>query len=313
MNKNQIISAFFGFCVGDAVGLPVRFSKREDLKKNPVLTMREYGEYNVPAGVWSSASSMTFCLTESLCGGYDLKDIALKFYKWAFENYWTATGLNFDIGRTVLIALARVNELENPTECGLSGDTNCGNNSASRSMPLAFYLANEKDVNKKRKIIYDVSKITHSHTRCLIACDYYVEFLIKLINGAKKEEAYQNVQKYIIENYNEEYKDELQFYKRLVFDDISKAPEDTIKSSAYIVHTLEASIYSFMKNDDYKSAVLYAVNLGGDTDSIAAMTGALAGLYYGVNSISDEWIEQIAQYGKIMELLEKFSKSLNAI
>ena len=51
MNKNQIISAFFGFCVGDAVGLPVRFSKREDLKKNPVLTMREYGEYNVPTNV----------------------------------------------------------------------------------------------------------------------------------------------------------------------------------------------------------------------------------------------------------------------
>ena len=79
--------------------------------------------------------------------------------------------------------------------------------------------------------------------------------------------------------------DEIKLFDRLLKDDIYKLPETEINSSGYVLHTLEASIWCLMTTNDYRSAVLKAVNLGDDTDTTGAVTGGLAGLLYGFNSI----------------------------
>ena len=87
---------------------------------------------------------------------------------------------------------------------------------------------------------------------------------------------------------------ELAYYNRLT--DLRKFKtviEEDIQSSGYVVHTLEASVWCLIHTDSYEEAVLKAVNLGDDTDTVGAVTGGLAGLYYGYNHIPDKWLEVI--------------------
>ena len=78
--------------------------------------------------------------------------------------------------------------------------------------------------------------------------------------------------------------------------------ENKIKSSGYVVDTLEAAIWYFLNTDSYKDCVLKAVNLGDDTDTVGAIVGGLAGLYYGIDGIPKEWIDIIPKKDWIMKL-----------
>ena len=81
--------------------------------------------------------------------------------------------------------------------------------------------------------------------------------------------------------------------------------EDDIKSSGYVVDALEAAIWCFLNTDNYKDCVLKAVNLGGDTDTIGAVAGGLAGVYYGMEEIPKEWLRLLPKKEWIVELVEK--------
>ncbi len=75
--------------MGDALGVPVEFQERSVLAANPVTDMLGYGTHNQPPGTWSDDSSLTFCLAESLCQGYDLDDLGRRLINWRESNYWT--------------------------------------------------------------------------------------------------------------------------------------------------------------------------------------------------------------------------------
>ena len=107
-----------------------------------------------------------------------------------------------------------------------------------------------------------------------------------------------------------EYAEELKHYKRLFKKDFAKLPDEEIKSSGYVVDTLESAIWCLLNTDDYKDCVLQAVNLGNDTDTVAAVAGGLAGMFYGVDAIPKEWLSQLARRDYIKELCENFYQSL---
>lgn len=89
---------------------------------------------------------------------------------------------------------------------------------------------------------------------------------------------------------------------------------DEINSTGYVVDTLEAALFCLLHTLDYRDAVLMAVNLGGDTDTIAAVTGGLAGLMYGVGGdkgVPMEWIKQIPRRAYIKRLCTNFEKVFN--
>ncbi|MNJ54268.1 ADP-ribosyl-[dinitrogen reductase] glycohydrolase [compost metagenome] len=79
-----------------------------------------------------------------------------------------------------------------------------------------------------------------------------------------------------------------------------------MKSDGYVVHSLEAALWCFFKHDNYEQTVLEAVNLGEDTDTIAAITGTMAGLRYGLHSIPEAWLSELAQREKIVDTCERF-------
>ena len=75
---------------------------------------------------------------------------------------------------------------------------------------------------------------------------------------------------------------------------------DTIRSSGYVVHTLEAAIWSVARTGDFRGAVLLAANLADDADTVAAVTGQLAGALYGLNAIPDHWRERVAWKDRLL-------------
>lgn len=314
VNQNivySIKSVLFGVAVGDAVGVPVEFKSRPDIRRNPVADMIGYGTYNLPAGTFSDDSSLTFCLAEALTQEFDLKTIGQNFVKWCYQNFWTPTGNVFDIGNATRQAIDKLVKGERPDLAGGIDVSSNGNGSLMRISPLLFYLL-DKPINERYETTKQVSSITHGHIRSVIACFYYLEFARQLFVGKSKFEIYKNLQTEITSYLNSisVNSTELALFDRLLKQDIHELTEDKIYSSGYVLHTLEASIWCLLTTDNYKSAVLKAVNLGEDTDTTGAVTGGLAGLLYGLNNIPQNWIKQIARNDDIENLAERLGNKI---
>ncbi|WP_374174284.1 O-acetyl-ADP-ribose deacetylase [Flavobacterium tructae] len=303
----KIKSGLFGLAVGDALGVPVEFYSRSDLKENPVSEMIGFGTHYQPAGTWSDDSSLAFCLAESLCNGYDLSDIARNFVKWYSTELWTPHGKVFDIGIATRNAIHNIGKGHEPELCGGFEEKDNGNGSLMRILPLVFYLKNEKDIEVIYKKVKEVSSITHAHFRSGFACFIYVVYCLELLNANDKTEAYRRMQD-VVAGFLRDKKFspvELQLFDRILKSNIAEYPENEIHSSGYVLHSLEASLWCFLNWNSYEGTVLKAVNLGGDTDTTAAITGGLAGIYYGIENIPQKWILGLARKNDIDDLCER--------
>ncbi|AYN00829.1 ADP-ribosylglycohydrolase family protein [Chryseobacterium sp. 3008163] len=310
--ENSVKAGIFGVCIGDALGVPVEFKKREDLKKSPVTGYLEYMSWNQPKGTWSDDSSLTLCLAEVLAKGYDLEKIGESFVKWNKYGHWTAHGRLFDIGGTTRHSIARLIKGESAKFSGNIFEEDNGNGSLMRILPLAFYLKDEENIEKLYQIVKEVSSITHGHFRSVFACFIYVIFAIELIKQRDKKEAYHHVQKFVLEyaEFQGFNLNEIKLFERILMNDISKYSVDEIRSSGYVLHSLEASLWCFLNSESYSEAVLKAVNLGEDTDTTGAITGGIAGIYYGFENIPEEWIAELVRKEDIENLCNKLEKKI---
>lgn len=306
---DKVKSVLFGVAVGDALGVPVEFKSRETIVKNPVTDMIGYGTYDLPPGTWSDDSSLSFCLAEALTQELDLYIVGQNFVKWFHDGYWTPHGNVFDIGIATRQAISRLANGEKPELAGGFDERDNGNGSLMRIAPLLFYLL-DKPINQRYHIIKNVSSITHGHVRSVIACFYYLEFAKQLFEEKDKFEIYRNLQSHVANHLKSLSIDskEIELFDRLLKSDIYNVDESQIQSSGYVLHTLEASIWCLLTTNNYKEAVLKAVNLGSDTDTTGAVTGGLAGLLYGLHNIPKTWIEQIARKEDIENLAERLIK-----
>lgn len=309
-NLQQIKSALYGVVVGDALGVPVEFNTRAQIAQKPVSKMLEYGTHYQPKGTWSDDSSLTLCLGEALTQEFNLQVIGNNFVKWYHHNYWTARGEVFDIGIATREAIERLSKGERPDLAGNYEESSNGNGSLMRILPLLFYIK-DKEVNERYQITKQVSSITHAHIRSVVACFYYLEFGKLILEGNNKYQTYKILQTSIPEflkslsiNLNE-----VALFDRLLKENIFELSENEIQSSGYVVYTLEASIWCLLKTDNFKEAVLKAVNLGSDTDTTAAVTGGLAGLLYSYDNIPKEWLNDIARFNDIEDLALRMSKN----
>ena len=309
---DNIKSLLFGVAIGDALGVPVEFISREEIRQKPITDMIGFGTYNLPPGTFSDDSSLTFCLAEALTAEFDLNCIGRNFVKWYYNDYWTATGTVFDIGIGTSIAIDRIADGVQPELAGGNDESSNGNGSLMRISPLVFYLM-DKPIDERFEITKQVSSITHRHIRSVIACFYYLEFARQLIEKKDKFEIYRNLLTLIpdfLTSLSIETK-EIVLFDRILKHTIQDISEEEIISGGYVIHTLEASIWCLLKTETYKDAVLKAVNLGADSDTTAAVTGGLAGLLYGFENIPNHWINKLARKNDIQNLAERLVENIN--
>ncbi|MCR5792630.1 MAG: ADP-ribosylglycohydrolase family protein [Lachnospiraceae bacterium] len=307
--KNIYLDGIMGLVVADALGCPVEFMTREELAVEPVIGMREYGTHNRPKGSWTDDSSMALATLDALIEGYDVAGIQENFVNWLYDGEYTADGVVFDAGITCENAIHQYvkHKSENPQIiCGLDDEYSNGNGSLMRILPVCIYVyeQNQKGnmTNKQAiEMVHEVSALTHAHIRSKIACGLYY-FIVKAILH-KKEETAESIVSCIenglnegfafYESYMEATKELCQYNRLRNMHSFASVGEEQIKSSGYVVDSLEAAIWSLVNTDSYEQAVLKAVNLGSDTDTVGAIAGGLAGLYYGVEAIPKEWKQVI--------------------
>ncbi|HQX04251.1 MAG TPA: ADP-ribosylglycohydrolase family protein [Flavobacterium sp.] len=306
MKNNLLQTILLGTSVADSLGVPVEFVPRSVLKENPVTEMQEFGTYNMPKGTWSDDTSLTLCLAESIVEGLDLNKLAQKFIAWKNDNYWTARGWVFDIGIGTRLAIQRLEKGELPEYAGGFEEMENGNGSLMRILPLITFT---KDLPIEERYAWTkkVSSLTHAHVRSVMACFYYLEFAKKIMEGFDKGQAYKELQKelldfFVSKNINPM---EINKFNRLLVEDISIIGGQNINSSGYVIDTLEASIWCVLTTKSYKEATLKAVNLGHDADTTGAVTGGLAALIYGIETIPTEWLEVLARKEDIIHLCQK--------
>ncbi len=284
--KEHLKSGMLGLIVADALGVPYEFRTRDTFK---VTGMTGYGTHNQPAGTWSDDSSMALATLDSFicCEKIDFDDIMERFQRWFDDGEYTPYGKCFDIGRTTLTAVVRYKNGYSATRCGGRGFKDNGNGSLMRILPIAFVEHTVDD-------ILDLSSLTHAHEISLMSCRLYVQIAKNLMDGLLKEDAITHLRCCVDEC---ERIPQMKNYPRVI-----------IKSSGYVIDSFEAAVWSFVNSESYSECVIKAVELGEDTDTVAAIAGGLAGIYYGIggeNGIPEEWIDTLARKDWISGMLDK--------
>ena len=303
-NTNIWLNGIMGVVIGDALGCPVQFESRDEVARHPVTGMRGYGTFNLPEGSWTDDSSLTIALLESIrrVGEIDLGDIMENFMKWLYDGEFTPYGESYDIGRGTMQAINRYKKNRKAKKCGGDEEWNNGNGSLMRIMPACLYCSvmessgmySDRDAID---VIHSVGGLTHAHIRSNIACGLYF-FMAKYIlfrEGSLQERIQEGLTQgfAFYESYLAD-KENLHYYDRLKdLEAFKSLPADKIKSTGYVVDALEAAVWSLITTDSFDQALLKAVNLGDDTDTVGAIAGGLAGLYYGYDSIPEDWLSAI--------------------
>lgn len=303
MSVKKIKAVVLGHAVADALGVPVEFATRAELEQDPVSEMLGFGTYPVPMGSFSDDTSMSLAALDSLSQGkIDFDDVMLKLGAWYYEGAYTPTGEVFDVGNTCSFAIENYfSAHKSVDECGLSGEGSNGNGSLMRIHPFVLFLWAKKERSDWENIIDKASALTHAHERAKLGCKIYAMILWALLEENSKD-AVRKALKDASSLYAKEA--EYPHYARVFSPEFEHLPKDKIKSGGYVVDTLEAAVYCLLTTESYRECVLKAVNLGDDTDTVAAVAGGLAGALYGYDAIPSEWLAVLRKKDDIVHLCD---------
>jgi len=286
--NNRKIGSLVGLAVGDAVGTTVEFKKRGSF---PLVTdLVGGGPFRLPAGYWTDDTSLALCLAESLIEYPHLNknDLLDRFTNWYKHGYNSSTGKCFDIGLTTCNALeeyAYSGSVYNNDE-----DYAAGNGSIMRLAPVTVYAT---DLGVAKWLAREQSSTTHAAKFAVECCELLANLLMNAYTAETKEAV-------LAVSVDPKWESSV---KKILL--AANKEEKQISSSGFSVHTLEAALWSFLKTDNFRDCILTAVNLGDDADTVGAVAGQIAGAFYGIDGIPEEWLEKLYQKEYIIELAEK--------
>ena len=296
ISKDVLYAAYIGFAIGDALGVPAEFLPRKELLKQPIIDMIGGGFHHREPGVWSDDTALMLANSHSLfMYGFSPRKMAENMVSWMDYGTFSATGEPFGLGNGIRKSLERFKAGFLPTEAGGRSTFENGNGALMRILPLAFYLYDCRSDKKRKKIIYDCCSITHYHELSKITCHFYVEFLIRLLKTRDFQKSYNETAKRFRKTTNRKE------FERLFSDELFLLRKSDINSGSFVISTLEAALWVIANTKNYEEAVLTAVNLGYDADTVSAISGGIAGILYEKEQIPKRWIDEL----KGKELLEE--------
>ena len=127
------------------------------------------------------------------------------------------------------------------------------------------------------------------------------------MNGVQKEDLRESVAQKIKQNLlrHKEFEEASRVWERIFSPDFTELSEEKIKSTGYVVDTLEAATQCFYGTQNYRDCIIKCISLGHDTDTIGAVAGGLAALYYG--KLPSDWVEKLRGKEMTDEIVEMFT------
>ncbi len=186
-----------------------------------------------------------------------------------------------------------------------------------RVMPALFWClakngAGVIENENSRRVVHELTALTHSHPRCLVASGLYLAVCEELLNGKEKREAVNDGFARAFEVYSRIPKcaAELPYFDRVMDKDFEKTPKELIYSGGYVIETIEAAVWCFLNTSTYEECILTAINMGHDADTVAEVAGGFAGLYYGYDEIPEEWRKTVLASDMIKDICGIFADNL---
>jgi len=302
--KSKIRGCLVGSAVGDALGMPVETLTHYQIR-------RKYGEINemvdgrLPAGSYTDDTQQMIALAESLIDkkGIDQNDIAEKFVRiyQSYRGYGEVRKQQFHLmklGWRWEEAVQKVSDL-----------FSYWNGAAMRIAPIgAFYY---DDIEKLKWAAYKSSEVTHLHELAKEGCALQA-LAISLAMQTKPSSRFDlkaflnRLERFVSHNI---YKTKLKNIEILLSRKSDISQETVINllgNGMEAFNCVPTAIYCFLRYlDSFEKAVTYAVNLGGDADSLGAMTGAISGAYHGIQAIPAKWTNKLEDMNYIQSLADK--------
>lgn len=298
MSEGRFIGCLLGLAAGDALGTTVEFQQRGSFP--PLDDIVGGGPFRLPAGAWTDDTSMAICLAESLLArrATDPLDQMQRYLAWYRDGVNSSIGRCFDIGFTTRDALHRFERSGDPNS-GPTGEYTAGNGSIMRLAPVVMAYVRHRDAAREHAAAS--SRTTHGAEMAMDGCRLMADLLHGLLQGVPKEQV-------LAPGYYDGPPLHPGMHGLTQGGWIEKR-EEQIKSSGFVLHSLEAALWAFATTDDFRSGCVRAVNLGDDADTVGAIYGQFAGACYGVEGIPAEWCERLYE----RERLEQLARSLYAL
>ena len=274
IQKDKALGSLWGLIVGDCLGSPIQFTGKDD---HPHITeMVPCEMFGTPAGYWTDDGSMALCVAESVArlGRFDRADVGNNFVRWLRDGFLSSLPRAFDVGGATwrsVTAIGKNGSLENGEE------SSQGNGSVMRLAPS--WLAAR--AFGRPEILHECSDLTHRSRRVRATVDRMAGILDEL--AATGETAAMS----------------------------QYATREAVDNSGWCVSTVEAALWALNTTASFEDALVAAVNLGGDADSIGAVCGQLAGAKYGLDAIPKRWLAAIKDGEKLAALFDRFLAALD--
>ncbi|QIB79546.1 ADP-ribosylglycohydrolase family protein [Haloferax volcanii] len=291
MDSDRARGILLGLACGDALGRPVEFKSASKIsaEHGRLDEMIGHGTWNQPAGTITDDTEQALCIARSLVEqqAFDPADVADRFVAW----YDTGP---FDIGGMTRRALNRLKRGDSWGEAGQQvweqspEGQNAGNGSVMRCPPLAIPYATDWD--RLATVSRQSSQITHADPRCTAGCAILNLTVAGLLADA--DTPLQDALDYVSTDAPDELVTALRPLAR------GDSP-DTLETSGYVVHSLQTALHDGLVADSAEDAIVTAVNRGGDTDTIGAIAGAVAGARFGASQLPDRWLGAIDEVNEL--------------
>ena len=280
--------ALLGLVVGDALGTTLEFTRRRQTSGH--TEMIGGGPFHLAPGQWTDDTSMALALGDSLIahGGFNATDLMDRFVRWWQAGEYSCTGRCFDIGVTTRLALVRYVADGNPC-AGSTDEHAAGNGSLMRLAPVVLHALH--DEAELGRIAAAQSRTTHAAPQAVEACVWFAALLRRAILGEAKAGLL-----------TPGGHDGHPAIRGIAAGDWRALTRRTVSSSGYVVHTLQAALWAVEQTDSFEQALVLAVNLGDDSDTVGAVTGQLAGAIYGQGGIPERWLAPIAWKDRIQHM-----------
>ncbi|USD20644.1 ADP-ribosylglycohydrolase family protein [Microbulbifer variabilis] len=294
IGKNSSILAdryrgcLLGLAIGDALGTTLEFGARPD--KEDLTEIVGGGPFKLKPGQWTDDTSMALCLAYSLLDkkSFDARNQMELYLAWWKDGLFSSTGSCFDIGNATARALSKFSETGQEFS-GSDHERSAGNGSLMRLAPVPLFFASLPQDGIR--MAGESSKTTHPAIECVDSCRYFSALILGALYGETKDvllsEGYAPVNGYwgfhpLCEKVN-----------KIALGSYKKKTRDEILSSGYVIDSLEAALWAFYNTSNFEDGLVKAVNLGGDSDTIGAIYGQLAGAFYGESKIPFHFIKKI--------------------
>ena len=265
--RDQARGMLVGLAVGDALGTTLEFVPR--LEVRPIKTMTGGGPFKLPVGYWTDDTSMALCLAQSLLyrREWDSRDAMNRFVNWRDTGYLSSTGECFDIGMQTSRALDRYLATGNPMS-GPTDEDQSGNGGVMRLAPVVLAYGASEDMT--RQVARAQSCLTHASRSCLQAASDMARFLC---HGDPER--------------------------------LPKPEDPPSEATGWIKKTMHAAHWAMTQGWEFETVLLAAVNLGGDADTVGAVTGQMAGRVWGYAGIPQPWLDVLHSHRDIVDLADR--------